>query len=360
MNYYILFSILCLTIITNPSKGQHNNFELSTSINTTGTAPDNSAILDINAPDKGILVPRMTEIARNAIPNPTQGLLIYQMNNTAGFYYFNGTSWTPIAGQSTASNTLDNAYNQGGSGAGRFIFTPAGPVEIRNTVVDGTALKVETNTGTAILGETDYNAGTAILAQNYDNIGAFNNGAAVAGVGRFGVIGQDRYNGAVTGAYGVFSSGDLGASGTKTFMIDHPLDPENKILRHFSIESNEVLNIYRGNATFDANGEAIIQLPEYFDAINQNPSYQLTPIGGAANLYIKTEIENNTFVIAGGRIGMKVSWTVHTERNDAYLQQFPEKRAVEMDKNGAQKGKFIMPNLFDSTNHFFYETKTQK
>ena len=64
----------------------------------------------------------------------------------------------------------------------------------------------------------------------------------------------------------MYCDGDMTASGVKSFTIDYPLDPENKALRHYNIESNEVLNMYRGIVTLDANGKAIIDLPEYFDA----------------------------------------------------------------------------------------------
>jgi hypothetical protein len=40
----------------------------------------------------------MTETQRNAISTPATGLLIYQSDNTPGFYYYNGSAWTAIAG----------------------------------------------------------------------------------------------------------------------------------------------------------------------------------------------------------------------------------------------------------------------
>lgn len=52
--------------------------------------------------------------------------------------------------------------------------------------------------------------------------------------------------------------GNFTASGVKAFTIDHPLDPENKMLRHFAVESNEVLNSYSGNATTDASGKVVV------------------------------------------------------------------------------------------------------
>jgi hypothetical protein len=36
----------------------------------------------------------MTEVQRDAISSPTTGLLIFQNNGTAGFYYYNGLEWT--------------------------------------------------------------------------------------------------------------------------------------------------------------------------------------------------------------------------------------------------------------------------
>ena len=71
-----------------------------------------------------------------------------------------------------------------------------------------------------------------------------------------------------------------------------------------------MLNLYRGTIAFDANGEAIVTLPDYFDAVNTDFSYQLTPVGGYAPIFIKEKIANGQFVIGGGNPTMEVSWTV--------------------------------------------------
>lgn len=65
----------------------------SLSINTTGVQADTSAILDVNSTTKGLLIPRMTAAQKNAIVTPATGLLIYQTDGSAGFYYYNGTGW---------------------------------------------------------------------------------------------------------------------------------------------------------------------------------------------------------------------------------------------------------------------------
>ncbi len=72
------------------------------SINTDGSAPDNSAMLDIKSTDKGLLIPRMTQSQRNAISNPVQGLLIYQTDNSPGFYFYENSQWISFGKDPTA------------------------------------------------------------------------------------------------------------------------------------------------------------------------------------------------------------------------------------------------------------------
>jgi hypothetical protein len=78
-------------------------------INTDGTAADNSSILDVKSTDKGMLVPRMTQTQRDGITTPAIGLLIYQTDATAGFYFWNGTAWTAISGGGTGWGLAGNA-----------------------------------------------------------------------------------------------------------------------------------------------------------------------------------------------------------------------------------------------------------
>lgn len=57
------------------------------------TKPDNSAILDLSSSSKGLLIPRMSAISRNAIINPAIGLKIYQTDGVVGEYTFDGKTW---------------------------------------------------------------------------------------------------------------------------------------------------------------------------------------------------------------------------------------------------------------------------
>ena len=132
-------------------------------------------------------------------------------------------------------------------------------------------------------------------------------------------------------------------AGTKTFQIDHPLDPENKYLFHGCIESDEMRNMYYGQATLVA-GKAAIQLPAWFHALNGTDkkefNYQLTPIGANGNLYISKETENGIFEISGD-LDIKVSWILSAIRHDTFAES--HRLVVEVEKEQENKGKTIHP-----------------
>jgi len=77
-------------------------------------APDASAALDITATAKGVLVPRLSQAQRTGIASPATGLLVFQTDAPAGFYYNAGTSaapaWTRLAtGTGTGWSLSGNA-----------------------------------------------------------------------------------------------------------------------------------------------------------------------------------------------------------------------------------------------------------
>lgn len=127
-----------------------------------------------------------------------------------------------------------------------------------------------------------------------------------------------------------------------SFKIDHPNDPENKYLQHSFVESPDMMNIYNGNVILDNKGEAIVELPGYFESLNTDFRYQLTAVGAPGpNMYIAGEISGNQFKIAGGTPGMKVSWQVTGIRNDAYAKT--HRIEVEILKEGNERGKLLFP-----------------
>jgi len=87
-SYGLAVALSTLSLVTS---AQTQNVGIGT------TNPDQSAVLDIQSPSKGLLIPRMTTSQRNDIANPADGLLIYQTNDKSGFYFYEKNTWKPIS-----------------------------------------------------------------------------------------------------------------------------------------------------------------------------------------------------------------------------------------------------------------------
>jgi trimeric autotransporter adhesin len=138
-------------------------------------------------------------------------------------------------------------------------------------------------------------------------------------------------------------SGEI-SGGEENFKIDHPLDPANKYLVHTSVESSEMMNIYTGNVTTNAKGDATVQLPEWFELLNTDFRYQLTVIGQFAQAIVARKIENNKFEIRTNAPNVEVSWQVTGVRHDAYAKAHPV--VVEEEKEARRKGFYLHPELY--------------
>jgi hypothetical protein len=126
------------------------------------------------------------------------------------------------------------------------------------------------------------------------------------------------------------------------FRIDHPVDPANKYLCHSFVESPDMKNVYDGVVSLDENGEALVNLPDWFEALNHDFRYQITAIGAPApNLHIAKEISDHCFRIAGGKLEMKVSWQVTGIRRDPWAEAHPI--GVEEKKPAEECGYYLHP-----------------
>jgi hypothetical protein len=144
-----------------------SSFSQSVAINNNAIAAHASAMLDISSTSKGLLVPRMSSIQRNQIPNPANGLLLYDTDANA-FLYYNGSSWNGVAAGG------DNAAWKGQGNAG----TTAGYHFIGTT--DQNSLMFRTNN--TLTGLFDY------WRKNYfigESAGLNNNGGS--GTGSFNI-----------------------------------------------------------------------------------------------------------------------------------------------------------------------------
>jgi len=197
-------------------------------------------------------------------------------------------------------------------------------------------------------GYLDNQAGGGDGLRAYANVSNGNNWGAVYAInyGTSPAIYAD--GGGDTAAYfngSVVVTGTL-YKGALAFAIDHPLDPENKYLYHSGVESPDMKNVYDGVAILDGIGEARVELPEWFEALNRDFRYQLTAIGAPGpDLYIAEEISNNSFRISGGKPGMKVSWLVTGIRQDPYAEK--HRIQVEEEKSANERGKYLHPDAYN-------------
>jgi hypothetical protein len=188
--------------------------------------------------------------------------------------------------------------------------------------------------------------GAGMMALGGQGGGAGNTG----GIGLHAKAGEGS-NGATKGRAGLFE-GDVEitgklmvTSGIKMFHIDHPLDPENKYLNHAAIESSEVLNIYSGNIITDNNGDAVVTLPAWFEALNKDFRYQLTVFGTFAQAIVAEKIKGNRFAIKTNASQVEVSWQVTGVRSDPGTRKF--NFDVEEEKPQRHRGYFLNPDAYN-------------
>lgn len=249
----------------------------------------------------------------------------------------NGISYG-VAGQSYSSTSHINVGVYG------YAVSASG-TNSRNWGVCGVSDDPVASCG--VLGISDASTGTNGHAMEGD---------VLSGTSQVAVFGYT--SGATASDYAGYFSGNLYAttasSGIKAFKIDDPRDPGNKYIMHSSVESNEMMNVYSGNITTDANGFAVVYLPDYFETINKDFRYQFTCINQFAQAIVFEKITNNHFTIQTDKPSVEVSWMVTGVRQDPLANKYRIQDVV--DKPEGEKGTYLTPELYGKT----MEYATQK
>ncbi|NPA34658.1 MAG: hypothetical protein GXO48_07015 [Chlorobi bacterium] len=207
------------------------------------------------------------------------------------------------------------------------------------------------------VGATCTSGCAGILTEAYNS--GVGNGSGIIGIGGWaGVWGRSLdLNNSPVGTWAGYFTGNVKitdslhvvngfAAGVKHFLIDHPLDPENKYLKFATVEAPEYLNIFRGSVVTDTNGYATVELPDYFWAANTEPTVHLTVEGTFAQAVVWEPLQENSnkFVVRTDKPNVKVNWVVYARRNDPYVQKHP--LIVEMEKGPAEKGYYLHPEAY--------------
>jgi hypothetical protein len=219
-----------------------------------------------------------------------------------------------------SSNNMYGVYGESSSGNG-----------VRGHSDTTSAVSGHSNSGNGVYGQCDYSGGYSQTA----------NGVYGYSLNGNGVKGESSSNGYAGLFVGNVQISGILLKGTDFFKIDHPLDPENRFLQHSVVESPDIKNIYDGIIILDEKGEAVVEMPAYFEALNRDFRYQLTCIGEPAVLCIAEKMSNNHFKIAGGKPGMEVSWQITGIRKDAFAMAHP--LIVEQQKPTNEQGYYLHP-----------------
>jgi hypothetical protein len=278
---------------------------------------------------------------------------VYGSGYPAGVYGWSPTSYGVIGESSGASGVAGygsgystGVYGYSVSGHGVYGFSHSRysySAGVYGYSIDTIGVSGESRTGYGVYAHSK--EGYGLYASGYEGYAAY-------------LKGEVNIHGPVHISGPLYMHGPIYKSGG-SFKIDHPLDPANKFLSHSFVESPDMKNVYDSVAVLDDKGEAEIELPDWFGALNKDFRYQLTAIGAPApNLHIAEEIfdgdtnysnsnsnhNSSRFKIAGGTSGMKVSWQVTGIRQDPWANV--NRIQVEEDKPANERGYYLHPDLY--------------
>ncbi len=135
------------------------SLQAQVAINEDGTEPHESAILELKSTDKGLLIPRLSDDEMMGIGDPAEGLLVYNKDKQA-FFYYDGTEWILASADNLGNHkATENLQMQGhwisndGDDDGIFIASdekvgigrddPKNPLDVDGDIRHGDELKFD-------------------------------------------------------------------------------------------------------------------------------------------------------------------------------------------------------------------------
>ncbi|MDJ0597580.1 MAG: hypothetical protein QNJ37_01870 [Crocosphaera sp.] len=207
------------------------------------------------------------------------------------------------------------------------------------------------------LGPSGYGYGVHATAYGESGSRVYGLRAYAYGVGsgyRYGVHATAyRHSGDKGTCYAGYFTGDVNingrlSKGAGSFLIDHPLDPLNKTLRHSFVESPENLCLYRGKIKLDSQGRATVEMPAYFPALTKEDeaTVNLTAIGTQPFLLsFQWNQEHTAFTIFGSP-DAEAAYLVLADRDDPVIHQLRQPVEQEKGNGNFEKEQLLYPQAY--------------
>ncbi len=195
----LAFTVLLLFVWSLNSLGQ------SVAINSDGSQPHTSSMLDIKNSSKGILIPRTSTTTRMAIVNPAKGLMLYD-TTTSSFWFYNGSSWNE---NSISKNVWGLKGNSGTNAINDFIgTTDAVPLRFRmNNIKAGLIDSASSNTSIGFKTLNSITGGTLNTALGFKSLMGSANGLRNTAVGAYSLfVDTSGDENTAIGAYTLYSN----------------------------------------------------------------------------------------------------------------------------------------------------------
>jgi hypothetical protein len=152
-------------------------------------------------------------------------------------------------------------------------------VDVASATYDGIHIDNAGDDGIQIV-----NAAWGLYAPGMTNYGVYVSGGSAGGY--FEDTDSNYYAYIAYGSYGIYTNGDIYASGTKSFVQEHPTRSDQVIV-YAALEGGEAGTYYRGTAQL-TEGAATIELPEHFALITEEEglTVQVTPRADCNGIYV--------------------------------------------------------------------------
>ena len=269
----------------------------SMSINTDGSIPDASSILDIKSSAKGLLIPRMNSAQRSAIATPATGLMVFDTTSKT-LFYFNGTSWANIsAGWSLGGNGGTNSTTQ-------FIGTTDNAplvIKVNNELAGLVGSTAASNTTWGYRALKNNNGGTENVALGYlamaSNVTGMANTAMGTGSMYYNTSGY--YNSAT--GYQSLANNTTGSTNTAdgaSALFHNTTGSNNTATGSFALTANTtgVANTANGSFSLITNTTGINNTANGVNALYSNVTGSNNVAVGANSSYSNTTGGDNTAI----------------------------------------------------------------